>query len=102
MRAREFFEGLESRAVAARLDGLAHTYRFEIDGEGTWLVVVRGGSVVVAEDGVDGVVDATIRTSAETFDRMTSGRQSPASAYFGGKHQVAGDLGAALKLQRLF
>jgi putative sterol carrier protein len=101
VRAREFFDGLESRVVPARLDGLDQRYRFEIDGEGTWLVVVRDGAVSVTEDGA-GDADATIGASAETFDRMTDGRQNPTTAYFTGKLRVTGDLGAALKLQRLF
>src|SRR5205814_10462190 len=34
--ARAFFEGLEARANAAKLAGIDHSYRFEIEGEGTW------------------------------------------------------------------
>jgi len=100
--ARAFFEGLPARAAGANLDGINHTYRFEIDGEGTWDLDVRGGAVAVREGGADGNPDATIRTSSEMFERIVSGRQNPATAYMRGKVKVSGDLGAVMKLQRLF
>jgi putative sterol carrier protein len=100
--ARTFFEGLEARAAGANLDGIDNTYRFEIDGEGTWDLDVRGGRVRVSEGGADGKPDVTIRTSGETFDRIVSGQQNPTTAYMRGKVKVNGDLGAVMKLQRLF
>jgi putative sterol carrier protein len=99
--ARAFFEGLEARADAAKLAGLDHTYRFEIDGEGAWNVRIHAGTVAVTEGAADGA-DATIRTSSEVFDRLVSGAQNPATAYMTGKVKVEGDLGAVMKLQRLF
>ena len=101
MDARAFFEGLESRAGRASLDGLEHSYRFEIEGEGVWSVDVRDGAVTVTEDG-DRPADATIRTSGEVFERIVAGQQNPATAYMTGKVKVDGDLGAVMKLQRLF
>jgi putative sterol carrier protein len=100
--ARAFFEGLETRASVAKLAGLDHSYRFEIEGEGTWNVRVQAGTVVVTEGGEAGDADATIRASGEVFERIVSGKQNPATAYMTGKVKVDGDLGAVLKLQKLF
>jgi putative sterol carrier protein len=100
--ARAFFEGLEVRAARANLEGLDHSYRFEIEGEGSWNVRIRAGRVVVSEGPEDGSADATVRTNAEVFERLVSGRQNPAIAYMRGKVKVDGDLGAVMKLQRLF
>jgi putative sterol carrier protein len=100
--ARAFFEGLEARAARANLDGLDHSYRFEVEGEGSWNVLIRAGRVVVTEGPEDGTADATVRTSSEVFERLVSGQQNPAIAYMRGKVKVDGDLGAVLKLQRLF
>ena len=36
------------------------------------------------------------------FDQLVSGRQNPATAYMTGKVKIDGDLGAVMKLQRLF
>lgn len=102
MAARAFFDGLAGRASAAKLAGLDHTYRFEIDGEGAWNVRIHDGAVAVSEGGEDGRADATIRTNGEVFERIVSGKQSPATAYMAGKVKVEGDLGAVMKLQRLF
>jgi putative sterol carrier protein len=99
---REFFEGLEARATGAKLTGLDHSYRFEIDGEGVWSVRVHGGAVAVTEGGDDNHADATIRTTPDVFEQIVSGKQNPATAYMTGKVKVDGDLGAVMKLQRLF
>ncbi|MBA2568575.1 MAG: SCP2 sterol-binding domain-containing protein, partial [Actinobacteria bacterium] len=38
----------------------------------------------------------------ETFQAIASGEQNPTTAYMTGKLKVDGDMGAALKLQKLF
>ena len=76
------------------------SYRFEIDGAGTWLVDVDGGKVTVSEN--EGDADATITTSAETFMKIANREQNPTAAYMAGKLKVKGDLGQAMKLQKLF
>jgi len=100
--ARAFFEGLEERAGKANLDGLEHSYRFEIEGEGSWNVRVHAGRVVVTEGPGDGAADATVRMKSDVFERLVAGKQNPATAYMQRKIKVDGDLGAVMKLQRLF
>ena len=100
MKAREFFESLEQRADSSKVAGIDHTYLFEVDSEGTWLVVVRDGAVRVTEG--TGDADVTISLSGETFEALASRRQSPTVAYMRGKLKVKGDTSAALKLQKLF
>jgi putative sterol carrier protein len=95
-----FFDELASRSGSSKLDGINQSYRFEIEGEGIWHVAVAGGQVTVTEGG-DAPADATIRTSAEVFDRIVSGEQNPAMAYMTGKVKVDGDVGAVMKLQQL-
>jgi putative sterol carrier protein len=97
---REFFETLESRVDRSRAAGLTATYRFEIDGAGAWLVDVDDGKVSVTEDGGD--ADATITTSLETFMKIANREQNPTVAYMSGKLKVKGDMGQAMKLQKLF
>lgn len=97
---KEFFETLETRVDPAKAAGLNASYRFEIDGAGTWHVEVDDGKVSVSENG--GEADTTISTSAETFMKIASGEQNPTSAYMSGKLKVNGDMGQAMKLQKLF
>jgi putative sterol carrier protein len=100
MTAREFFEGLESRIDPAKTAGMTNSYVFEIDGAGTWKVDVQDGSVSVAEGGGD--ADATISASEETFEQIASGDLNATTAYMTGKLKIRGDMGAAMKLQKLF
>jgi putative sterol carrier protein len=98
--AREFFEGLEGRLDPSKTAGMTNSYVFEIDGAGTWRVDVDDGTVKVAEG--DGDADATIAASEETFQQIASGDLNATTAYMTGKLKVRGDMGAAMKLSRLF
>jgi putative sterol carrier protein len=98
--AREFFEGLEGRVDPAKTAGMTNSYVFEIDGAGTWKVDVDDGKVTVAEGG--GEADATISATEETFQKIAAGEQNATTAYMTGKLKVKGDMGAAMKLQKLF
>jgi putative sterol carrier protein len=98
--ARQFFESLEARVDPSRLAGINQSYLFDIDGAGRWLVDIRDGKLSVSEGGER--ADVTIRATRETFERVVEGRQSATTAYMTGKIKVDGDLGAALKLQKLF
>jgi putative sterol carrier protein len=100
MEPREFFDTLESRVDATKTAGMNSSYLFEIEGAGTWKVDVADGKVSVSEGAAD--ADVTIRTSEETFSAIASGEQNPTTAYMTGKLKVEGDMGAALKLQKLF
>jgi putative sterol carrier protein len=99
---REFFEGLEGRLEPSKTAGMTNSYVFEIDGAGTWRVDVDDGTVNVAEGGGDGDADATIAASEETFQQIASGDLNATTAYMTGKLKVRGDMGAAMKLSRLF
>jgi len=96
----EFFENLESQADAAKTAGMTNSYVFDIDGAGQWKVDVDDGKVTVTEGGGD--ADAVISASEETFQKIVAGEQNPTSAYMTGKLKIKGDMGAAMKLQKLF
>jgi putative sterol carrier protein len=100
MSAKEFFDTLESRVDPSKTAGVTNSYLFEIEGAGTWKVDVQNGSVNVTEGVSD--ADVTITASEETFDRITAGELNPTTAYMSGKIKIKGDMGAAMKLQKLF
>ena len=97
---KEFFDNLESRADASKTSGMTNSYLFDIEGAGKWTVKVEDGKVNVTEGGDD--ADAVITASDATFQKIISGEQNPTSAYMTGKLKVKGDMGAAMKLQKLF
>ena len=44
----------------------------------------------------------TFSSSEESFEKIVSGEQNPTTAYMTGKLKIKGDMGAAMKLQKLF
>jgi putative sterol carrier protein len=96
----EFFASLPSRADKAKTAGMTNSYVFDIEGAGVWKVAVDDGKVDVTEGRGD--ADVTISASREVFEKIIKGEQNPTSAYMTGKLKVKGDMGAAMKLQKLF
>jgi putative sterol carrier protein len=96
----DFFAELPSRVDPGKTAGMNNSYVFDIDGAGTWTVKVADGSVTVDEGDTGG--DCTIAASAETFEQVVKGEQNPTAAYMSGKLKIKGDMGAAMKLQKLF
>src|SRR2546421_12102782 len=98
--AKEFFDGLESRVDQSKTAGMNASYLFDIEGAGRWAVQVDDGKVTVTDGGES--ADCTIETTEETFERIVAGELNPTSAYMTGKLKIKGDMGAAMKLQKLF
>ncbi len=96
----EFFEGLPSRVTPERIAGMNNTYVFDIDGAGVWTVKIADGAISVDEGAED--ADCTFSTSEESFEKIVAGEQNPTTAYMTGKLKIKGDMGAAMKLQKLF
>lgn len=96
----DFFQTLASRADSSKTAGMTNSYVFEIEGAGEWKVDVDDGKVTVSEGGGD--ADAVISASEETFQKIIAGEQNATSAYMTGKLKIKGDMGAAMKLQKLF
>jgi putative sterol carrier protein len=100
MEPREFFDSLSTRVDPSKTAGMNNSYVFDIEGAGTWTVKVADGGVTVDEGNTGG--DCTIATTAETFEKVVKGEQNPTAAYMSGKLKIKGDMGAAMKLQKLF
>ena len=99
MAAKDFFDCLESRADAAKLAGMTNSYLFDIEGEGQWLVAVqtarsrhRGRRRRRRDD----------QHLGRDFEKIVAGEQNPTTAYMTGKLKIKGDMGAAMKLQKIF
>jgi putative sterol carrier protein len=99
--AREFFEGLAERTrhSAARTRGLRATYRFDVEGAGSWRVEVDDGAVSVSES--DAAADCVIAVPEQLFLRIVRGEQSPMGAFLMGKIRVEGDTAVAMRLKDL-
>jgi putative sterol carrier protein len=98
--AQEFFDALPGRVAPEKIEGMNNTYVFEIEGAGVWTVTVADGAVTVTEGASD--ADCTFSSSEETFEKIASGEQNATTAYMTGKLKIKGDMGAAMKLQKIF
>ncbi len=96
----EFFEGLPGRVDPSRIAGMNNTYVFDIEGAGAWTVAIADGVINVIEGAGEG--DCTFSASEESFQKIVAGEQNPTTAYMTGKLKIKGDMGAAMKLQKLF
>jgi putative sterol carrier protein len=99
--AREFFDDLARRTAdgSTRTRGLRATYRFDVDGAGSWRVEVDDGAVSVSES--DAAADCVIAAPEDLFLRIVRGEQSPMGAFLMGKIRVEGDAALAMRLKDL-
>ena len=100
MTVQEFFDALPSRVDPAKTAGMNNSFAFDIADVGAWTVTVADGAVSVSEG--DNDADCTISASEETLMKIANGEANPTTAYMTGKLKIKGDMGAALKLQKLF
>ncbi len=100
MTVQEFFAQLPQRVDPGKTAGMTNAYVFNVEGVGEWTVRVDDGAVNVSEGAGD--ADCTISASEETMTKIINGDANPTTAYMTGKLKVSGDMGAALKLQKLF
>ena len=100
MTVREFFEQVSARVGSEQAQNLDASYRFDIDGAGSWRLESGGDQVVVTES--DAPADCVIKTDERTFLGIVEGGQSAMGAYMTGKLRVEGDLGLAMRLRDLF
>ncbi len=101
MAAKDFFDSLESRADAAKLAGhdatrTCSTSRAKASGTST-CATARSRSPRAA-------AKPTPRSPrrARRSQKIVAGEQNPTTAYMTGKLKIKGDMGAAMKLQKLF
>ena len=100
MTVQEFFDALPGKVDPGKTAGMNNSYVFDIEGVGEWTVSVADGTVSVAQGAAD--ADCTISASEATLMKIASGEANATTAYMTGKLKIKGDMGAALKLQKLF
>jgi putative sterol carrier protein len=100
MTIQEFFGSLSERIDSSKTAGMTGRYVFDVEGVGQWTVAVDDGAVSVSEG--TGEADCTITASEKTLTKIVNGESNPTTAFMMGKLKIDGDMGAALKLQKLF
>ena len=95
-----FFEQLAEHRYEPLLHSISGTIRWDIEGAGSWFVIIRNGTVAVNRD--TGAADCVCECSEQDFDRMVVGKQNPTTLALQGKMKVTGNVGLAQIFQRLF
>lgn len=79
--------------------GLNAILKFDCGDEGVVVLDGRSSPNRVSNDDVE--ADCTIRISRENLVALMTGKLDPAMGFMTGKFKVSGDMGVALKLQRV-
>ena len=95
-----FFERLAARDYEPLLHSVSGTIQSDIEGAGSWFVVVHNGSLIVRREADQ--ADCVIACHREDFERMVVGKQNPTTLFMQGKMQITGDIVLAQMFQRLF
>ena len=96
---RALFDSRRQQRFEPRLEEVSGSYRFDIDGIGSFFVSVDHGWLVVGE--AERAADCIVRSSAEDFLRIARGQQNLLTAAMQGLVEIRGDLGLAQKLHSL-
>ena len=86
--------------VAACSASFSSVALLDVTGAGAWKVDVQDSGVTVTEGATD--AGTTIVIAEDDFERLVAGELNPMTAFMTGKLKVKGDMGAAMKLQKLF
>lgn len=105
MTPKDYFEKTVPQNLEKRKEVLASLnaiYEFQVNGPqgGTWTLdlSVPGGRV---SEGSSGKATCTVTISDENFVKLVSGQLNPQMAFMTGKLKVVGNMGLALKLQKI-
>ncbi len=96
--ARQLFTTLDRRVDAAELAGLRSSCRFDIDGAGSWRVLIRDGSVQVTES--KDPADTVIKLPEVLLLQLADGNQNLTTAMLSGRVEVEGDLAVGERMAR--
>ena len=78
-------------------------YVFEIpdSAKKEWYLDLKSGSGRLEEGKFDGKPDCKMTMDTEVFNKMVSGKLKPTSAFMSGKLKIKGNMGQAMKLEKL-
>ncbi|MCC6216803.1 MAG: SCP2 sterol-binding domain-containing protein [Polyangiaceae bacterium] len=76
------------------------TYKFVLDGDGggTWVMNLKDDPGITEGDGT---AQCTIKMKASDYVDMVEGRANGQQLFFSGKLKIEGDMGLAMKLQKV-
>lgn len=94
----EFAKKIETNRDQVRQIGAVYKFALSGDGGGTWIMDLTDNPSLKESDGD---AQCTIKMAAGDFVDMFEGRANGQQLFFAGKLRVEGDMGLAMKLQKL-
>ncbi len=100
---KEFFDAMPKAFRPELAKGLSCLYQFDLSGEGggKYFVEVRDGRLDVGE-GERPNPDVTLVAAAVDYIDIAEGRKSALFALARGKFKIKGNMGLAMKLEKIF
>jgi putative sterol carrier protein len=89
-----------ARGFDERLADVEGSFRFDVDGVGSFRVEVDHGSITSRDDPGRSSADAVLASSEQDFLKIASGEQNLLTAYMQGRVRFEGDLALAVELWR--
>lgn len=91
---------LLSPELVEKINGV---YAFKISDAKTtdWYLDLKNGSGKIDSGVFNGQVNCTMTMNSEVFNKMISGNMKPTMAFMSGKLKIKGDMGLAMKLEKL-
>jgi putative sterol carrier protein len=101
--AQQYFDKMPAAFRPEMAAGLNATYQFELSGEGggIWYVKVSSGELQVGQ-GEQPNPDVIVRAAAADYVAIAEGRMNAMLAMVTGKFKISGNMGMAMKLEKLF
>ncbi|PKU25427.1 SCP2 sterol-binding domain-containing protein [Telmatospirillum siberiense] len=84
--------------VLPKIRNLRAIVRFDLGGDGVWMIDAREGPARLSEGEGDDDPDCSILISGENLLKLMDGKLDPMLAYTLGKIKVKGSMGVAMKL----
>ncbi len=99
--AKEVFSEIENRIKSKpeKAAGLNATYQFDLTGE-SWTLKIADGAATVSP-GAAQSPNTTLIASTDDWMNIATGKLNPVQAFTQQRLKVKGDMGLAMKLQRL-
>jgi putative sterol carrier protein len=99
---KEVFNGIQAKFDEGPVGDFSATYLFDLQGDenSKWTLRITDGQGAV-EEGDAGDATCNINMSAENFTNMVTGKANAQMLFMQGKLKVSGNMGQALKLQKV-
>jgi putative sterol carrier protein len=90
---RQIIQDAKASSFDARFKNIEGSYRFDIEGVGSFRLEVHDGRLSLREDAAP--ADCVIASSVEDFVRIAEGQQNMLTAFMQGRVRIEGDLALA-------